>query len=94
MSPEKPKIRRELAELGLLFEISQILDRSMDLRDELGPVLKAMAKHTGMLRGTIALLNRELDEVVTCVASSSARTVAAGSVSSSSTAQPAMSGCG
>jgi len=68
MSPETPKIRRELAELALLFEISQLLDRSMDLRDELGPVLKAMAKHTGMLRGTITLLNRELDEVVTCVA--------------------------
>ena len=50
---------REVTELRLLFEISKILDRSIDLRDELGPVLKAMVKHTGMLRGTITLVNRE-----------------------------------
>ncbi len=63
-----PKVRRELAELSLLYEISEILDRSLDLREELGPVLKAIAKHTGMLRGTITLLNREMDELVICAA--------------------------
>jgi Nif-specific regulatory protein len=63
-----PKVRREIAELSLLYEISEILDRSLDLRDEIGPVLKAIAKHTGMLRGTITLLNREMDELVICAA--------------------------
>jgi len=58
-----PKVRREVAELSLLFEISQILDRSLDLRDELGPVLQAIANHTGMLRGTITLLDRESGEL-------------------------------
>ena len=53
-----PKVKSKVSELALLFDISQILDRSMDLRDELGPVLKAIAKHTGMLRGTITLVNR------------------------------------
>lgn len=53
----------KLSELMLLFEISQILDRSLDLRDELAPVLRAMAKHTGMLRGTITLVNRETGEL-------------------------------
>ena len=53
-----PKVKQELSELALLFEVSQILDRSIDVRDELRPVLKAMADHTGMLRGTITLLDR------------------------------------
>ncbi len=35
----------------------------MDLRDVLGPVLKAMAEHMGMMRGTIALLNRDTGEI-------------------------------
>lgn len=68
MSSEIVRVRREVAELTLLYEISEILDRSVDLRDELGPVLKAIAKHTGMLRGTITLLNRDLDEIVICAA--------------------------
>lgn len=59
----EPKVKPELNELLLLFEISQILDRSMDLRDVLGPVLKAMAEHMGMMRGTISLLNRETEEI-------------------------------
>jgi Nif-specific regulatory protein len=58
-----PKIKRELAELIGLFEISQILDRSLDLRDVAGPVLEAIAKHTGMLRGTLTLINRESGEI-------------------------------
>jgi Nif-specific regulatory protein len=55
---------RERDELALLFDISQILDRSMDLRDEVGSILKAIAKHTGMVRGTLTLLNRETDEIL------------------------------
>jgi len=57
-------VKQELSELSLLFQISQILDRSVDLRDELGPVLQAIAEHTGMLRGTINLLNREKGEII------------------------------
>ena len=59
----EPKVKPELNELSLLFEISQLLDRSMDLRDVVGPVLKAMAEHMGMMRGTITLLNRETGEI-------------------------------
>lgn len=65
---ESVEVRREVSELSLLFEISELLDRSYDLREELGPILKAISKHTGMLRGTISLLNRELSEVVICAA--------------------------
>ncbi len=64
MSPHNtPTVRREVQELSLLFEVSQTLDRSLDLRDVMGPLLAAMAKHMGMLRGTITLLNRETGEI-------------------------------
>lgn len=48
----------------LLFEISQTLDRSMDLRDVVGPVLDLIATHMGMLRGTLTLFNRESGEIL------------------------------
>ncbi len=59
----KPQFRRELSELEFLFELSQLLDRSLDLREELDPVLKLIATHTGMMRGTITLLDRARDEL-------------------------------
>lgn len=59
----KPQVRREVQELTLLFEISQALERSMDLRDVVGPILDAMARNIGILRGTITLLNRDTGEI-------------------------------
>ncbi len=56
-------LHSEVGELTLLFEISRILERSMDLRDEVGPILAAIAKHTGMVRGTLTLLNRETGDL-------------------------------
>ncbi len=56
-------IKREVKELTLLFEISQTLDRSLDLRSVLQPVLEAMARHMGMMRGTLTLLNRDTGEI-------------------------------
>jgi Nif-specific regulatory protein len=61
--PTPAKVRHELSELTLLFEISQILDRSADIRDELVPVLKTISKYTGMVRGTITLVNRETGDL-------------------------------
>ena len=58
----QPRVRREVQELSLLFEISQVLDRSLDLRESVHPVLKAMADHMGMLRGSLTLLNRDIDD--------------------------------
>lgn len=58
-----PQVRKEVSELQLLFEISQTLDRSLDLREELAPVLRSIAAHTGMLRGTITLVDRETGEL-------------------------------
>ncbi|MEW6350680.1 MAG: nif-specific transcriptional activator NifA [Thermodesulfobacteriota bacterium] len=59
----EPSIRTEIRELLLLFEISQILDQSIDLREAVGPVLAAMAKNKRMMRGTLTLLDREAGEL-------------------------------
>ncbi len=59
----KPGVGRGFEELSLLFEISQTLDRSMDLRDEFGHLLKLIANRMGMVRGTLTLLNRETGEI-------------------------------
>jgi Nif-specific regulatory protein len=54
---------KDLGELSLLFEISQILDQSMDLKQVVHPVLKAVAEHLGMQRSTITLLDRKTGEI-------------------------------
>ena len=59
----QPQIKRQVRELSLLFEIGQRLDRSMDLREVVGPALEALAEHMGMSRGTLTLLNRETGEI-------------------------------
>jgi len=65
MAEQEPAIpvRSVITELALLFEISEILDRSLDLRDEVGAILETLAKHTGMVRGTLSLLNRHTGEL-------------------------------
>ncbi len=55
--------RGKFEELSLLFEISQILDQSMDLKLVIHPVLKAVTDHLGMYRGAITLLNRQTGEI-------------------------------
>ncbi|MGA2090896.1 MAG: sigma 54-interacting transcriptional regulator [Endomicrobiales bacterium] len=57
------EVKHEVDELSLLFDISQALSQSIDLKDDLGPVLKIMAEQLGMLRGTLTILNRETSEI-------------------------------
>jgi len=64
-SPLRAPLKSESPELLLIFEISQTLDQSMDLRDVVGQVLKAMARHMGMRHATLTLLNRDTGELVT-----------------------------
>jgi len=56
-------VDEKIRELSLLFDISQTLDSSMDLRDTLGPVLEITAKYKGVIRGSLTLLNRENGEI-------------------------------
>jgi Nif-specific regulatory protein len=60
---EKPGVHKELEELTLLFEISRILDSSLDLREVVGPVLEAITARAGFIRGIISLLNRQTGEI-------------------------------
>jgi Nif-specific regulatory protein len=61
--PAPVDVQRKVRELSLLFEISQLLDRSLDLEEVFLPVLEAMARHMGMVRGTLALLNRRTGQI-------------------------------
>jgi Nif-specific regulatory protein len=63
MPNAETSVKQDVGELSLLFEISQILDRSMDLRDEMGTVLAAISEHSRMARGTLTLLNRDTKDI-------------------------------
>jgi len=63
MQNRKLRVKREIEELTLLYKISQTLNRSIDLRDVVHPILEALAEHMGMVRGTLTLLNRETGEI-------------------------------
>jgi Nif-specific regulatory protein len=58
----KEEKQREFLELNLLYEVSQLLDRSLDLAKLAGPLLELLAKRTGMMHGTLTLLNRQSGE--------------------------------
>ncbi len=62
------QIRNEVKELRLLFEVLQILDGASDLSDNLDTVLEIMARHTGMMRGVITLLDEQHGEIAIEVA--------------------------
>jgi Nif-specific regulatory protein len=53
----------EPGELSLLFEISQILDSSLDLRTVVEPVLESLTRSMGMKFATLTLLNRQTGEI-------------------------------
>ena len=61
---DKIHYRRKIEEHSLLFKVSQILDRSIDLKQVISPVLKAAAEQIGFERGTITLLNRNTGEII------------------------------
>jgi len=64
MAPDRrPQVKRGVKELSILFQISEMLGRSMDLREVGEPLLKALADEMGMRRGTLLLLNRETGEI-------------------------------
>lgn len=63
-SNEETTVNRQVKELSLLWEVSTILGRSMDLREVVGPVLNALAEQMGMSRGMLALLNRRSGEIL------------------------------
>ncbi|NLF38751.1 GAF domain-containing protein, partial [bacterium] len=59
----QPAVREELAELALLFEVSQALEQSVDLRDVVTPVLQAIAKHSAMQRCMLTLFKKDTGDI-------------------------------
>jgi len=57
-------IRNEATELRLLFEVSQALDGATDLSDHLEKALILMARYTGMMHGTLSLVDPDSSEIV------------------------------
>jgi Nif-specific regulatory protein len=51
-------------ELQLLYQISCLLDTSLDLREIVSPVLEALAEHMDMNYGTLTLLNRKTGDIL------------------------------
>ncbi|THB63608.1 MAG: nif-specific transcriptional activator NifA [Spirochaetaceae bacterium] len=62
MSPMST-VHKNPEDLSLLFQISQILDQSIDIKQVIKPVLRAVADNMGISRGTITLLNRNSGEI-------------------------------
>ncbi len=53
----------EAKELSILFEISQILDSSLDLRNVVEPVLEVVTRSLDLVFATLTLLNRQTGEI-------------------------------
>ncbi len=54
---------RELREVSLLYQVSNLMDQSLDMREVLSPVLEALAEHMSMHYGTITLHNRTTGDI-------------------------------
>ena len=59
-----PNVTENPNQLSLLFEVSQILDRTFDLKQVIVSVLFHVATNLGLIRGSITLLNRQSGEIV------------------------------
>ena len=57
-------IRNETNELRLLFEVSRALEGASDLADHLDTALELMARYTGMMRGTLLLVDPASHDIV------------------------------
>jgi len=60
---KQTQANREVKELKLLFDITQILDSAVDMSQVLNPVLKVMSSQMGMSRGTITMVDHEKEEI-------------------------------
>ena len=63
MAIEKKRLDGRPEELSILWEISQILDSSLDLRTVVEPVMEVITRSMGMKFTTLTLLNRQSGEI-------------------------------
>ncbi len=55
---------RGVKELQLLYDVSRILDQSLDMREVVSPVLESLAESMDMNYGTLTLLNRKTGDIL------------------------------
>lgn len=60
---DREEVRSKYEELSLLFEISQLLDQSLDLNQVIQPVLRTAAERLSFHRAAITLLDRKTGEM-------------------------------
>jgi Nif-specific regulatory protein len=60
---ERKRVSGGAGELSILFEVSQILDSSLDLRTVVEPVLEAITGSLGLKFATLTLLNRQTGDI-------------------------------
>ncbi|MFP4375677.1 MAG: nif-specific transcriptional activator NifA [Spirochaetales bacterium] len=60
---EREEVRSKYEELSLLFEISQLLDQSLDLNQVIQPAVRTAAERLSFYRAAITLLNRKTGEI-------------------------------
>jgi Nif-specific regulatory protein len=63
MSPSSNSPRSH-NDLEFIKEIAQILERSLDVREIVNPIMDAMTRHLGMKHATITLLNRKTNDIL------------------------------
>jgi Nif-specific regulatory protein len=56
--------KRSVQELSLLYNISRLLDQSLDMREIVSPVLELLAESMDMRFGTLTLLNRKTGDIL------------------------------
>ncbi|MDX2080270.1 MAG: sigma 54-interacting transcriptional regulator [Terrimicrobiaceae bacterium] len=64
VQPDSDRMCRVVEKLRVLFNVSQTLQQSPDLREIVKPVLKQMAESLGLYRGTVRILNRETGDLL------------------------------
>ncbi len=58
-----PTTERDPVELRLLYDIGSILAETLDVKEVLPDVMATIARHIGIIRGTITILNRNSDDI-------------------------------
>lgn len=51
------------SELSLLYQISYLLDQSLDMREVVNPVLESLSKHLSMRNATLTLFSRQTGDI-------------------------------
>ena len=60
----EPPQKRSHQDLEFVSEIAGILERSLDVREIVNPIMDVMTRHLGMKHATITLLNRKTNDIL------------------------------